>query len=259
MTPAIRQFARPWRREFTRRKKTLYIGIHTAASGESDEGPLSVYYPDAERIHGWHLDRPDGFTGIGYAWVCLADGRMDEGRPDWAGGAHIAGINSESFGVCVAGHGDILAWTPEQWVSMVSNVSAWADRWKVRTDRIIGHREVNDLIRMGSVSAKYKTDKSCPGDLISMTDFRAAVAQCRAAKRRQPPVMLPYPWGDEPIPAVVSDPEADELLLRGFENLYASVGRRSLEPGFTARLNELRRRRDADEAIQRAREARKED
>lgn len=55
----------------------------------------------ADDIDKWHRAR--GFTGIGYHYVILLDGTIQEGRPLDAPGAHCLGHNSNSIGICYIG------------------------------------------------------------------------------------------------------------------------------------------------------------
>lgn len=55
-----------------------------------------------EEIRRWHLAR--GWRDIGYHYVITADGRRHAGRqPETAAGAHVAGRNSGTIGICVTG------------------------------------------------------------------------------------------------------------------------------------------------------------
>lgn len=51
----------------------------------------------------------------------------------------------------------------------------------VTVDRIIGHREVNDLVREGRLAAEFKTMKTCPGGLVDMDEIREQVREQRSA------------------------------------------------------------------------------
>lgn len=56
---------------------------------------------DASTIHMWHKQR--GWDGIGYHWVILEDGKIQAGRPEYWQGAHVAGHNEDSIGICLMG------------------------------------------------------------------------------------------------------------------------------------------------------------
>jgi N-acetylmuramoyl-L-alanine amidase len=119
------------------RKRTDYIVIHCSATrGIQDIG--------AKEIRSWHKAR--GFSDIGYHHVIRRDGRVEKGRALDAVGAHVAGHNSNSVGVCmVGGLSDKSPWPP------VNNFTAaqWASLKKVVADllkrypkaRVLGHRD----------------------------------------------------------------------------------------------------------------------
>lgn len=145
------------------RKRTDYIVIHTAASMD-----VSV---NAAVIDHWHRRR--GFECIGYHYVIKMNGEVETGRPKNAIGAHVAGINSRSIGICVVGHGDFFRFREEQYVALRDLVKTLQKRyWDMRYPEVIGHREINDLIAAGKVPARYRTDKTCPGKLINMAALR---------------------------------------------------------------------------------------
>lgn len=54
-----------------------------------------------QEIRKWHLDR--GFNDIGYHYVIRRDGSIERGRPIEKPGAHAAGYNACSIGICYAG------------------------------------------------------------------------------------------------------------------------------------------------------------
>lgn len=55
----------------------------------------------AADIDRWHRAR--GWKSIGYHYVVRLDGRVETGRSESAAGAHCAGHNSRSIGVCYIG------------------------------------------------------------------------------------------------------------------------------------------------------------
>lgn len=83
--------------------KTRYIVIHCADTPpEMDIG--------AAEIDRWHRER--GWDSIGYHFVIRRSGAIEPGRPldinaapGWqtATGAHVAGLNSQAIGICLAG------------------------------------------------------------------------------------------------------------------------------------------------------------
>ena len=55
----------------------------------------------ARQIDRWHRQR--GWNGIGYHYVVRRDGSIETGRPEWQVGAHCAGHNQHSIGICYEG------------------------------------------------------------------------------------------------------------------------------------------------------------
>lgn len=76
------------------KRKIDRIIIHCTATKEGRE--VSVADIDA-----WHRAR--GFAGIGYHYVIHLDGSIENGRDVDKAGAHTAGYNAHSIGVCYVG------------------------------------------------------------------------------------------------------------------------------------------------------------
>ncbi len=75
------------------RKSTKRIIVHHAATN----GDVT-----AQTVHGWHLN--NGWSGIGYHYLIRTNGEIQRGRPEHAIGSHVAGANSDSIGICLAGN-----------------------------------------------------------------------------------------------------------------------------------------------------------
>ena len=70
------------------------IVIHCSATKEG-------LWVNAATIDKWHKRR--GWRGIGYHYVILLDGTIEEGRPVLQQGAHVKGHNKNSIGICYIG------------------------------------------------------------------------------------------------------------------------------------------------------------
>ncbi|RCL01018.1 MAG: hypothetical protein JSC188_000761 [Candidatus Tokpelaia sp. JSC188] len=70
------------------------IIIHCSATSEEKEFTI-------EDIDRWHRER--GFDCIGYHFVVLRDGRVQNGRPIEKIGAHTKDHNSETIAICYIG------------------------------------------------------------------------------------------------------------------------------------------------------------
>lgn len=76
-----------------KRAKTDYIVVHCSATGTQNFG--------AADIDKWH--RKQGWACIGYHYVIRRDGTVEEGREEDVVGAHVAGFNENSIGICMIG------------------------------------------------------------------------------------------------------------------------------------------------------------
>lgn len=91
-----------------------------------------------KEIRDWHLDR--GFTDVGYHWVIRRSGLLEEGRPIGKVGAHVAGHNKLSVGICLVGK-DKFA--PAQMRTLDALVRSLMDEFGLERDAVVGHYELN--------------------------------------------------------------------------------------------------------------------
>jgi len=151
--------------------KPHYIVIHTAAwDGRG---------ADVAIIRAWHIRR--GWSDIGYHYVIiddthpdLPDGTLQQGRDENTQGAHALGINEQSIGICLAGNGDKHPPTRAQLDTLSALCTDICTRHQILPGKIIGHREINNLIQAGIIDAP-KTRKTCPGAHVDMAAIRADV------------------------------------------------------------------------------------
>lgn len=110
---------------------------------------------------------------IGYHYVVDVDGYIWTGRHLDEAGAHVAGFNSNSVGICLVGGIEREGrYTPEQWSSLADLVNALAMRLQVplvkrsgirASKGICGHRDLSpDADGDGEVSPREWL-KTCPG------------------------------------------------------------------------------------------------
>lgn len=122
------------------RKETNRIMVHHSVSD-----PTTT----AERIHQWHLDK--GWSGIGYHYVILGSGEIQNGRPINKVGAHTYDYNSDSIGICMSGN--FMNSTPSeaQLVSLVALIRYIESVYK-RKLLVQRHKDLNPT--------------ACPGDMF---------------------------------------------------------------------------------------------
>lgn len=95
-----------------------------------------------EEIRSWHLAR--GFSDIGYHYVIYLDGSIHEGRDVNIAGAHCAGHNTHSIGICYVGGltkdgAAADTRTPAQEEAMLSLLRLLKDKYPYAS--IHGHRD----------------------------------------------------------------------------------------------------------------------
>ena len=101
------------------RASTDYIVIHCSATKPS----MDV---DAETIRNWHVNER-GWRDIGYHKVIKRNGDVEDGRDVRDSGAHAAGYNSKSVGVCMVGgmaedNSAEANFTAQQWTALLDLV-----------------------------------------------------------------------------------------------------------------------------------------
>lgn len=112
----------------TKRKKTTMLIIHHAAAPSAS----------VETIHKWHLGR--GWLGIGYNFYIRKDGTVYQGRGWEYVGAHCAGYNSVSVGICLEGNYETDADMPAaQYEAAVQLICMALDRYPT-INEICGHK-----------------------------------------------------------------------------------------------------------------------
>lgn len=122
-----------------KRKKTEYIVIHCS------DTPARMDKVDAKEIERWHKDR--GFLKIGYHFVIKRDGTRERGRMLDEIGAHVAGYNHKSIGIClIGGRADQGTdaednFTAEQWIALHSLLVELKNTYP--NAQVIGHRDLD--------------------------------------------------------------------------------------------------------------------
>ena len=123
-----------------------------------------------EDIDAWHSkrgffrkqmfrDRQNPDLGhIGYHFVIYVSGIVATGRHLEEIGAHVAGSNARSIGICMVGTDHF---TPAQWESLAKCVQAL--RKMYRWARILGHRDYSPDQDGDGVIEPWEWLKTCPG------------------------------------------------------------------------------------------------
>lgn len=145
----------------------------------------------AQIIDGWHMQRgfarqPDavaaynsGLPHIGYHYVIDLDGLVQGGRRLSEVGAHVAGHNANSIGICLVGGAERVAqYSRAQWASLKQLVTTL--RLQRPTARVVGHRNLSpDANGDGTVQPAEWT-KTCPGfDVAGWLAARCTPPDCQ--------------------------------------------------------------------------------
>lgn len=146
------------------RRTIKYVVIHTEGDGVNND-------TTAAQIDAWHRTpkpRGNGWRSIGYNFWIRMGGLVEIGRPLAEVPAHTAGFNVHSYGIGLAGDGDLADFTPAQYRSLRQLCWALAEREHIPFERFIGHREAPKF------GAEW-TSKTCPGRKIDLDAFRASL------------------------------------------------------------------------------------
>ena len=118
-------------------------------------------------VHSWHIDK--GWAGCGYHFFVDKVGRVFEGRPVNAVGAHCPGLNRLSIGICLEGcYQEFGNQTDrevpqEQYRALVDLVIYLKGMYGIRGEHVIRHAD--------------RSDKLCPGNFFPWTTFKHEVME----------------------------------------------------------------------------------
>ncbi len=145
------------------------IIIHHTATGSTVEGEVV----DVSTIDRWHEQR--GFSAeyrghvyhVGYHYVILPDGTVQQGRPEWMIGAHTSGFN-DHLGICLVGNFDSRANpnhaqqpavpTEAQMDALYELLEKLMAKYRFEPEDIRGHNELGCT--------------ACPGDRFPIEELR---------------------------------------------------------------------------------------
>lgn len=133
------------------------IVVHCSATKEGQD-------ISASDIDYWH--RNNGWSGIGYHKVIRLNGAVENGRPFFQTGAHVAGNNTNTIGICLIGGLDSAGkpkntFTTEQMNSLYNelvNLTLLCPNLK----EIKGHRDFSPDLNGDGQITKDEWIKDCP-------------------------------------------------------------------------------------------------
>jgi N-acetyl-anhydromuramyl-L-alanine amidase AmpD len=155
------------------------IVIHCSASPDADalfrgRAGQPGFLTPVDYIDQWHHAR--GFRraavmrkrfnprqqSIGYHYVVYRNGGIATGRHMDEVGAHAAGWNQKSLGVCLVGTSEF---TPAQWVSLRDLITALREKYPLA--RVCGHRDLSPDRNGDGEITRGEWTKTCPNFDVS--------------------------------------------------------------------------------------------
>lgn len=137
-------------------RKIDYLVVHCSAT----KPRIRVTVDDIDR---WHKER--GFRKIGYHYVIYPDGTIHNGRDITEAGAHVAGNNSNSIGICYIGGLDINGKISDtRTAAQKSSMLALLQQLKEKFPNalICGHRDFSPDRNGNGIIEEWEWTKECP-------------------------------------------------------------------------------------------------
>lgn len=148
-----------------RRRFTDLLVIHCAATKPNQD-------IGAAEIDEWH--RAKGWAGIGYALVIRRDGTIEFGRHFDEQGAHVAGYNDRSVGICLVGGLDANGKPGEKFDDTFTPAQRRALSDTLRFLRlaypgakIVGHRDLSPDTDGNGIVDRHEWVRECPTFSVS--------------------------------------------------------------------------------------------
>jgi Negative regulator of beta-lactamase expression len=116
-----------------------------------------------EDVDKWHKAR--GWRKIGYHYLIYLDGTIKAGRDENEVGAHVAGNNSTSIGICYVGGLDATGKpTDTRTENQKAALFYLMQRLKTKypTARIVGHRDFSPDLNGNGIIEPWEYMKACP-------------------------------------------------------------------------------------------------
>ena len=114
-------------------RKIAKIIVHCSDSDYKHHDDISV-------IKGWHV-KERGWRDVGYHFFIKKDGTVQKGRELSEAGAHVAGHNSDSIGICMSGRHNF---TTKQFNSLKTLLFDLIRQFDLTTNDVYGHRDFDN-------------------------------------------------------------------------------------------------------------------
>lgn len=186
-----------------------FLVVHTVGvPGDTTMAAIRRYHMTPEDEGG----PPGGpWAAEGYHRGIGKEGNLEDGRGEQFQGAHVAGLNDRSLGVCVYGDGDTEPHTEAQRIMLLRTLHDWMKFYTVPVEKVIGHHEAY------AIPGVPNTGKTCPGRMVDMDEIREQLAAPHiGVPAPEPPRPRPTPVVEPvPPPELVDRPGCTGFLRRG--------------------------------------------
>ena len=144
-----------------RRTQTKFIVVHCSATRPSMN--LTI-----DTVREWHIAK--GWSDVGYHFFIQRDGTIQSGRHPDDHGAHVAGHNTDTVSVCMAGGLDDEGkpftnrpdlFTHAQWESAKALIAVL--RRMYPHAQVLGHRDLSPDRNHDNKITQEEWIKTCPG------------------------------------------------------------------------------------------------
>lgn len=137
-------------------RKIKHIVLHCSAT----KAGKRVTVADIDR---WHKEK--GWNKIGYHFVIYLDGGIRKGRSVEEVGAHVAGNNAHSIGICYVGGLDVAGKaadtrTPEQKAAIFFLLQQLKEKFP--DAKVLGHRDFSPDKNGNGIIEPFEFLKECP-------------------------------------------------------------------------------------------------
>lgn len=144
-----------------KRIQTRFIVVHCSATKPDQNITINT-------VREWHLAK--GWADVGYHFFIRRDGTIEPGRHPDDIGAHVAGHNSDTVSLCMAGGLDEQGnsftnrpglFTPAQWASAEALIKVL--RLMYPHAQVLGHRDLSPDTNHDGKITPNEWLKTCPG------------------------------------------------------------------------------------------------
>jgi N-acetylmuramoyl-L-alanine amidase len=95
-------------------------------------------HDNIETVRRWHVEER-GWSDIGYHFFITKDGNVHVGRSEDTVGAHVAGHNRRSIGICLSGQ---HLFTDNQFRSLEGLLKHLCEKYKIEKKDILAHHDL---------------------------------------------------------------------------------------------------------------------